>query len=152
MLWFAGTVILILAIILIGLRYWRPSPDVVPAQAGLTGLELDVLESAIKKYERSQLAFALRQLVILGGYPPALEARFEEHYGPGEAVPWLSLPGGAVPGTREAIESWMTLHGLSFRPDASAVIQLEEALEARIQAHAEQILKEELSSLGIEKA
>jgi len=97
---------------------------------------------AIATYEKDQLAYSLRQTVILEGYPGALLAVLEAKYGRCEGVPFLALQGALKPRARDDIRAWMAQNGMPFNEGYPAVQQLEKALEARIAQQARQILEQ----------
>jgi len=150
MLWLLSILILSVGAWFLLTRKPRQLPTQKASQPETTPPSLDafhaVLAQAIATYEKDQLAFALRRMVILEGHPDPLLASFAAKYGRGEGVPFLDLPGAWNPSTREVIRAWMAQNGMPFNEGAPAVQQLEQALEARIAQQAREIL--ESSSKG----
>lgn len=144
MFWLIG--ILLLSAVAWFLLIWKPrqaQPEEATQPESLPqSLEAfqTVLAQAIAKYEKEELAYALRRMVILEGHPDSLLATFEVKYGPGEGVPFLDLPGPWNPRTREVVRAWMAQNGVPFSEDAPTVQQLEQALEARVAEQAREIL------------
>jgi hypothetical protein len=106
------------------------------------------LAQAISTYEKDQLAFAIRRMVILEGHPDALLVSLEAKYGRCEGVPFLDLSGGWDLRTREVIRAWMARNEMPFSENAPAVQQLEQALEARVTQQAQEILRRTLGGSG----
>lgn len=139
--------ILLLALLAAGVLLVRrlrplPPPPMDPGPADEFGPEI---EQAIARYEKAQLAYALRRLVILGGHPLSLLTTLEATYGKAVGVPWLTLRGKWDDGARDWIRLWMTGRGMPFREEAPALQQLEQELERVIGARAQAILDEALT-------